>query len=84
MYFGILEGIRNEYILLSFPKFRIIIAYFKLVINIQKPQYLQSLQYHINIEFLGPDELVMVYPRAQTYDICSLFGEGARTQCLGN
>ena len=79
MYFGILEGIRNEYILLSFPKFRIIIAYFKLVINTQKSQYLQSLQYHINIEFLGPDESVMAYPRAQTHDVRGLFGEGART-----
>ena len=84
MYFGIFEGICIKYILLSFPKFRIIIVYFKLVINIQKPQYLQSLQYYINIEFLGPDELVIVYPRAQTHNVRGLFGEGARTQCLGN
>ena len=84
MYFGILEGIRNEHMLLSFPKFRIIMAYFKLVINTQKPQYLQSLQCHINIEFLGPDESVMVYPRAQTHDVRGLFGEGARIQYLDN
>ena len=78
MRFNIFKDIRIEYILLSFPKFRIIMAYFKLVINTQKPQYLQSLQCHINIEFLGPDELVIVYPRAQIHDIRGLFDKGAR------
>ena len=84
MYFGILEGIHNEYILLSFPKFRIIMAYFKLVINIQKPQYLQSLQYHIKIGFRDRDESVMAYPRDYTHNIRGLFAGEASTQYLGN
>jgi hypothetical protein len=84
MYFGIFEGICIKHMLLSFPKFKIIIAYFKLIINTQKPQYLQSLQCHINIGVQDRDESAMAYPRGHTYDVRGLFAGGASTQCLSN
>ena len=84
MLFDVFEGIRNEDMLLSFPKFRIMVACSKLIMNTQKPEYLQSLQYHINIGFRDRDESVMAYPRGQTHDVRGLFGGGARIQFLGN
>ena len=60
------------------------IAYFKLVMNTQQPQYLQSLQCHINTGFRGLDELSIAYPRRQTHDVRALFAGGATVQFLGN
>ena len=60
------------------------IAYFKLVMNTQQPQYLQSLQCHINTGFRGLDKLLIAYPRRQTHDVRALFARGATVQFLGN
>jgi hypothetical protein len=80
MLFDVFEGIRNENMPLSFPKLKIMVACFKLDVNTQKPEDLQSLQCHINIGFRDRDESVMGYPRGQTHDARGLFGGGARIQ----